>query len=367
MKLTRLALTDFRNYTHTVWSPDASILVLTGENGSGKTNLLEAVSLLAPGRGLRGAALPALCRTGAERWGVAATLQSGLDEFRIGTGSDLTEKQRRTFRLDGENIRSQAAISQKFSCVWLTPQMDRLFQEGSSGRRRFLDRLVMALSPDHGRQIAAHDRSVASRNRVLSERPTEAAWLSSIEDSIGRHAVAASAARLALIESMNAHPFENTGFSASTLHLDCAIASRLATQPALDVEDWIRSSLQQARAEDRQRSTTSIGAHRADFTLSDTATGRTAELSSSGQQKIMLTGTILSHARLMTQERGQAPAILLDEPLLHLDETRRRALLESLEGLRAPILITGTDAEAFAPIAGRAQFFSVRDGTISPS
>ena len=367
MKLTRLALTDFRNYTHTVWTPDASILVLTGENGSGKTNLLEAVSLLAPGRGLRGAPLPALCRNGADHWGVAATLQSGLDEFRIGTGSDLTEKQRRTFRLDGENIRSQAVIGQKFSCVWLTPQMDRLFQESSSGRRRFLDRLVMALSPDHGRQIAAHDRSVASRNRLLSERPNETAWLSSIEDSIARHGVAASAARLALIESMNAHPFENDGFSASTLHLDCAISARLGRQPALEVEDWIRSSLQQSRDEDRLRSGTSVGAHRADFTLSDTATGRPAELSSSGQQKVMLTGTILAHARLMRQERGHAPAILLDEPLLHLDEGRRRALLESLEGLQAPVLITGTDIEPFASIAGRAQFFSVRNGTISPS
>lgn len=367
MKLTRLALTDFRNYTHTVWTPDASILVLTGENGSGKTNLLEAVSLLAPGRGLRGAAFPSLCRKDAERWGVAATLQSGLDEFQIGTGSDLTEKQRRTFRLDGENIRSQAAIGQKFSCVWLTPQMDRLFQEASSGRRRFLDRLVMALSPDHGRQIAAHDRSVVSRNRVLSERPNETAWLSSIEDSIARHAVAASAARLALIESMNAHPFENGEFSSSRLHLDCVIASRLSNQPALEVEDWIRNALQQSRIEDRQRSSTFVGAHRADFTLSDMTTGRPAELSSSGQQKVMLTGTILSHARLMAQERRQAPAVLLDEPLLHLDQTRRRALLESLGGLQAPLLITGTDVEAFAPLAGQAQFFTVRNGTISPS
>ncbi|MFT8806996.1 DNA replication/repair protein RecF [Gluconobacter sp.] len=367
MKLTRLALTDFRNYTHTVWTPDASILVLTGDNGSGKTNLLEAVSLLAPGRGLRGASLPALCRNGAEHWGVAATLRSGLDEFRIGTGSDLTQKQRRTFRLDGENVRSQSAIGQKFSCVWLTPQMDRLFQEGSSGRRRFLDRLVMALSPDHGRQIAAHDRSVVSRNRILAERPAETAWLASIEDSIARHAVAASAARLALIESMNRHPFENEGFSSSTLHLDCVISSRLAIHSALEVEDWIRDSLQQTRSEDRHRSTTSVGAHRADFTLSDTATGRSAELSSSGQQKVMLTGTILSHARLMTQERGHAPAILLDEPLLHLDEKRRCALLGSLEGLQAPVLITGTDIEPFSPLAGRAQFFSVRNGTISPS
>ena len=367
MKLIRLALTDFRNYTHSVWAPDASILVLTGENGSGKTNLLEAVSMLAPGRGLRGAPLPALCRTGAERWGVAATLQSGLDEFRIGTGSELNEKQRRTFRLDGENIRSQAAIGQRFSCVWLTPQMDRLFQEGSSGRRRFLDRLVMALSPDHGRQIAAHDRSVVSRNRVLADRPTETAWLASIEDSIARHAVAASAARLALVESMNAHPFENNGFSASTLHLACAVSNRLTSQPALDVEDWIRNSLQQSRTEDRQRATTSIGAHRADFTLSDTATGRPAELSSSGQQKVMLTGTILSHARLMTQERGQAPAILLDEPLVHLDETRRHALLDSLEKLQAPVLITGTDHTPFATLEGRAQFFSVRNGSISPA
>lgn len=350
-----------------VWKPESAISVLTGENGSGKTNLLEAVSLLAPGRGLRSAPMSMLCRHGVERWGVAGTFRKGLDDVRIGTGSDLSGQGRRVFHLDGETVRSQAEIGEVFSCVWLTPQMDRLFQEGASGRRRFLDRLVMALSPDHGRQIAAHDRSVTSRNRLLADRPNQNEWLNSIEDSIARHAVAASAARLSFLESMNAHPFETASFPRSLFRLDCAISTRLSKAPSLEVEDWLKSCLRGSRQEDRAKGTTSIGAHRADFSLFDVQSGRSAELSSSGQQKAMLIGIILSHANLMTQLRGQAPAILLDEPLVHLDEIRRGALLESLPSLNAPVLLTGTDAAPFEKLRETARFFHVHDGQLSTS
>ena len=259
MRLTRLALTDFRNYRHSVWKPETNISVLTGQNGSGKTNLLEAVSLLAPGRGLRGAPLQALCRTNADHWGVAATLSHGIDQTILGTGANLSENGRRSFQLDGSSVRSQAEIAQIFSCVWLTPQMDRIFLEGAGGRRRFLDRLVMALSPDHARQMTAHERSVSSRNRLLSERPDEGLWLTSLEDSIARHAVAASAARLALVESMNTHPFDSSDFPKSRLHLDCAITQQLMISSALQVEDWLRAKLRDSRREDRLKGSTSLG------------------------------------------------------------------------------------------------------------
>ncbi|MEJ5153798.1 DNA replication/repair protein RecF [Gluconobacter wancherniae] len=366
MHLKRLALTDFRNYRRCVWEPSASITVLTGENGSGKTNLLEAVSLLAPGRGLRGVSIQMLPRQGAERWGIAATLSEALDEYRIGTGSDPAGNARRVFMLDGEKIRSQAEIGNIFSCVWLTPQMDRLFLEGASGRRRFLDRLVMALSPDHARQIAAHDRSVSSRNRLLSERPNESGWIASLEDSIARHSVAATAARFTLIERMNGHPSENKEFPRTLIHLNCPIATRLQNSPALSVEDWLRGELAKSRDQDRQKGSTSAGAHRADFSLSDAETGRSAEISSSGQQKAMLLGTVLSHAHLIKEARGSAPAILLDEPLVHLDERRRDALLESIAHVESPVLLTGTDPQPFERLRGHAGFVSVASGTLKP-
>ncbi|MBF0870701.1 DNA replication/repair protein RecF [Gluconobacter japonicus] len=367
MRLTRLALTDFRNYRHSVWKPETNISILTGENGSGKTNLLEAVSLLAPGRGLRNAPLQSLCRTEASQWGVAATLNHGLDQTLLGTGADLSENSRRSFRLDGASVRSQAEIAQVFSCVWLTPQMDRLFLEGASGRRRFLDRLVMALTPDHARQMAAHERSVSSRNRLLADRPNETLWLASLEDSIARHAVAACAARLSLVESMNAHPFSGSDFPQSVLSLNCDITRKLMSASALQVEDWLRAKLRDSRTEDRTRGSTSVGAHKADFLLSDARTGRSAELSSSGQQKAMLIGVVLSHAALIEQSRGDAPVILLDEPLLHLDEPRRDALLVSLLNLNTPVLLTGTDAEPFSALTGKAGFFNVQDGHIQPA
>ncbi len=328
--------------------------------------MLEAVSLLAPGRGLRSAPLQALCRTDARQWGVAATLTHGIDQTLLGTGADLSEKSRRSFRLDGAAVRSQAEIAQVFSCVWLTPQMDRLFLEGAGGRRRFLDRLVMALTPDHARQMAAHERSVSSRNRLLADRPNEELWLTSLEDSIARHAVAASAARLSLVESMNAQPFPSADFPQSTLHLDCEISQKLMSVSALQVEDWIRAKLRDSRREDRARGSTSMGAHKADFLLSDVETGRSAELSSSGQQKAMLIGVVLSHAALIEQSRGEAPAILLDEPLLHLDEQRRDALLASLGALNTPVILTGTDADPFSALTGKAGFFNVQDGHIQP-
>jgi len=366
LRLTRLALTDFRNYRNSVWKPETNISILTGENGSGKTNMLEAVSLLAPGRGLRSAPLQALCRTDARQWGVAATLTHGIDQTLLGTGAGLSEKSRRSFRLDGTAVRSQAEIAQVFSCVWLTPQMDRLFLEGAGGRRRFLDRLVMALTPDHARQMAAHERSVSSRNRLLADRPNEELWLTSLEDSIARHAVAASAARLSLVESMNAQPFPSADFPQSTLHLDCEISQKLMSVSALQVEDWLRAKLRDSRREDRVRGSTSMGAHKADFLLSDVETGRSAELSSSGQQKAMLIGVVLSHAALIEQSRGEAPAILLDEPLLHLDERRRDALLASLGALDTPVILTGTDADPFSALTGKAGFFNVQDGHIQP-
>ncbi len=369
LRLNRLTLTDFRNYTALTWRPAARIAVLHGQNGSGKTNLLEALSLLVPGRGLRAARNADLPRQpGPGSWAVAARLQTADGELTIGTGCE-PGSDRRLFRLDGAAPRTRADIARLVAAVWLTPQMDRLFQEGLSGRRRFLDRLVWALEPGHAREMAAHDAAVHSRNRLLSEGRHDRAWLAGLEDSIARHAVAASAARLGLITRLNARIEAGAGagagaFPPARIGLACPIAERLETEPALAVEDWLRAALADNRPRDAAAGSSARGAHRTDMLLTDLTTGTPAALASTGQQKALLIGLILAHAGLIAVARGFAPLLLLDEPTVHLDAARRQALFSVLSGLQAQTVITGTDAETFLPLATGAEAFAVRDGQL---
>jgi DNA replication and repair protein RecF len=364
LQIERLTLTAFRNYTHLVWRPETGVTVFTGANGAGKTNLMEAVSLLAPGRGLRGAPGAMLAQNGASLWGVAARIRRGDDLHEIGTGADPAGGLRRIFRLNGQGIRSQAEIARLVACVWATPQMDRLFTEGASGRRRFLDRLAIALSPGHARETAAHDRALAQRNKLLADRYQEDAWLRASEDSIARHAVAVTAARMALVEDMNACEPAHPDFPRTTLALDCAIAAMLADMPALAVEEHLRARLAQDRESDAARGSSGIGAHRTDFVLHDHETGRPAALSSSGQQKAMLLGTVLAHARLVERLMGTAPILLLDEPLVHLDERRREALLATLSAATSTVLLSGTDGAPFDSLIGKAAFVEIADAQL---
>ncbi|WP_428392666.1 DNA replication/repair protein RecF [Lichenicoccus sp.] len=371
LRLERLRLTDFRTYAHLVWQPRAQIVVLSGPNGSGKTNLLEALSLLVPGRGLRGARLGELPREGAAHWAVAARLAHAGEPFDLGTGtSPATPAGRRVFLLDGHPPR-RGAVADALAAVWLTPQMDRLFVEGPAGRRRFLDRLVLALEPGHAREVAAHDEALAGRGRLLQgARAPDAGWLDAVEDALARHAVAVAAARRLLVARMNARAEASSGaFPPATLALDCPVADRLAHEPALAVEDWLRGSLRASRVADAAApgARAALGAHRADLRLADLATGRPAAIASTGQQKALLLGVVLAHAALIAGDRGQAPLLLLDEPLVHLDATHRAALLAALPLLGAPALLTGTDAEPFAALSGHAEMLRAGCGKLVPA
>jgi DNA replication and repair protein RecF len=374
MRLLRLSLSDFRNYVSLTWRPCARVSVLAGPNGSGKTNLLEAVSLLVPGRGLRGARNADLPRHGgAGGWAIAGRFATTDGEVDIGTGTPpdgggappVPGAVRRVFRLDGIAPRSQAEIANHVAAVWLTPQMDRLFLESASGRRRFLDRLVWALEPGHAREVAAHDAAMAQRNRLLAEGRQDQAWLAGLEDAMARHAVAATAARMALVAHMNAVP-SLAGFPAARMTLICPIGDRLETGPALAVEDWLRHSLAGSRVRDTAAGSSAFGAQRADMGLADAATGVPAAIASTGEQKAMLIGVILRHAALIADARGFAPLLLLDEPAVHLDPDRRAALFRSLIDLPAQTLITGTDIETFLPLTGVAEGLLVRGGELLP-
>jgi DNA replication and repair protein RecF len=347
-------------------SPAERLCVFTGKNGSGKTNLLEAVSLLVPGRGLRGVRFSELARQGEGAdgsWAVAATLQTPDGTLEIGTGTG-EGFDRRIFRLEGVAPRSQAEVGARLAAVWLTPQMDRLFTEAGSGRRKFLDRLVVALEPAHAREIAAFEAASAQRNRLLGEENVDTDWLAGLEDAMARHAVAATATRVGLIGRLNAALTAGVAapFPPVALTLDCPIAARLTQMPALRVEDFLRSALASARAQDAARGAAGYGPQRADILISDAATGRSAGLSSTGQQKSMLIGIILGHAALITAARGTAPILLLDEPLVHLDEARRLALFDVLLRENLHALLTGTDLAPFKPL--RAAYYKVSDGLI---
>jgi len=365
LRLTRLTLTNFRNYEALTWRPATRLAVLTGPNGSGKTNLLEAVSLLVPGRGLRNARVAEFGRHGAagpHPWGVAARLLRNGLETEIGTGTPPDgPADRRVFRLDGAPTRSQVEIAAIAAAVWLTPQMDRLFGEAASGRRRFLDRLVWALEPGHAREVAAFDTALASRNRLLATG-ADPAWLAGVEDSLARHAVAVAAARAAFVARLNATLQDGAAsrFPVARLILQDEVADHLALSPALAVEDWLRDRLAATRADGG-------GVPRADMTLADAATGLPAGLASTGQQKALLIGVILGHAALLASAAGFAPLLLLDEPAVHLDPDRRQALWDALRQSPAQAILTGTDPEPFAGLEDAAEFLLTGGGTLRPN
>ncbi len=368
-RLLRLKLTDFRTYPALTFEPGARLAVLNGPNGSGKTNLLEAVSLLAPGRGLRGARLAELAREGGQGgWAVAGRFEDAHGPFDLGTGvAAASPGARREYRLDGATPRSAAEIASRFACVWITPQMDLLFEEGASGRRRFLDRLVWALHPGHAREAAAHDTAVASRNRLLAQGRAEPAWLAGLEAAIARHAVALAAARRDFVASLNAATLPESGFPRVRLALADPIADRLGAAPALAVETSVREALATSRARDTAARSTGHGAHRADMALLSAETGESAARASTGQRKAMLLGVVLAHAALIEAARGAPPCLLLDEPLVHLDEPRRAALFAALAALSAQALLTGTDPEPFAALRGAATFWRVSRGALAPA
>ena len=371
----RLSLTDFRCYRQIRIETDRRPVVLTGVNGAGKTNILEAISFLIPGRGLRRAKLADIARRqtadespdtmSADGWAAAATLTVGDMNLEIGTGCEAGGGNKRVIKIDGSVKKSQAELGRYTSAQWLTPQMDRLFLEGASGRRRFVDQLIYGLDPEHAGPVAAYEHSMRSRNKLLREGKNDPAWLDSIEDSMARHGIAIAARRQAAVNRLRAVIHRGYGvFPGANIAMSGALENWLESDPALAVEDRLRQSLSESRSQDIESGASSFGPHKSDLTVYHSGTGMEAALCSTGEQKALLIGIVLAAARLQTEERGHAPLLLLDEIAAHLDETKRQSLFEIIALLGAQAWMTGTDEKIFVPLGSGAQRFLVADGAV---
>ncbi|MCO6415877.1 DNA replication/repair protein RecF [Siccirubricoccus sp. KC 17139] len=377
LHLTRLMLRDFRSWPALTVPFQARIVAISGENGAGKTNLLEAISLLGPGRGLRGARAAELSRRQGEAllpWAAAGRFESPWGSFDLGTGTPESGRpERRSFRLDGAPLRTQAELAERVAAVWLTPQMDRLFQDGAGDRRRFLDRLVWALEPHHAREVASYENAMAQRNRLLVQarregRGADSSWLAGLEDAMARHGVALSAARRGLVARLNATLKGGVtgGFPAARLGLACPVAAALDGAPALAVEDGLRADWAANRGRDAAAGATLSGPHRADLLMTHVPKEIPAALCSTGEQKALLVAVVLAHAALIEAHRGFAPLLLLDEVAAHLDERRRETLFAALAALPAQSFLTGTDPAVFRPLRGLAEGFRAAGGELVP-
>jgi DNA replication and repair protein RecF len=375
--VTRLVLTEFRNYRSARLDLDTEIVpgpvVLTGSNGAGKTNLLEAMSFLSPGRGLRNARLSDIDRRGvadapASGWAVAATVATRRGPISIGTGRVGAEGERRTIRIDGEPAKSQATLAERLGVLWLTPPMDRLFVEGPAGRRRLLDRLVLGLDPTHAARVARYEQALRERSRLLRDGSHDSAWLGALEGIMAAEGVAVAAARCDAVERLDrVCAASNGAFPRARLSLIGTLEGWLDTMPALAAEERFRTALAHSRASEALSGGAGLGPHRSDLGVFHAEKGIAAEAASTGEQKALLIAIVLAQARLQRAERGESPLLLLDEVAAHLDAPRRAALFEALAGLESQAWITGTDAALFAPLCGAARFLTVCDGAVSPT
>ncbi|HEY6981327.1 DNA replication/repair protein RecF [Reyranella sp.] len=372
----QVRLTDFRNYRGLRLDCGPEPVVLVGANGAGKTNLLEALSFLVPGRGLRRARLDEITRRArgeqpvASTWAVAATLDTAQGRLAIGTGLEPARNEggmpRRVVRIDGRPAASQTALGLHAAAVWLTPQLDRLFLDGPGERRRFLDRLVTALHPEHAGDVAAYENALRQRSRLLGEGNRDPHWFTALEDTMARHGVALAAARADTVHRLDAAARLGVGpFPRASLAMAGEVDGWIASMAALDVEDRLRAELAAGRLRDAEAGTTSCGPHRSDLSVRHLDLDLPAAEGSTGQQKALLVSITMAHARLVALSRGQPPLLLLDEIAAHLDAERRAALFEEIVALRAQSWMTGTDAGLFEPLAGRAQLLRVADGTIA--
>jgi DNA replication and repair protein RecF len=373
-RIRRLTLTNFRSYRAAQIEVAAGLVVLVGPNGAGKTNLIEAISFLAPGRGLRRATLDEVAfQEGNGSWAVAADVDGALGLATLGTGIEAPATQdtavARKCRIDREPAVSIAALSDHVRVIWLVPAMDGIFSGPASERRRFLDRLALAVDAEHSGRVAALERALRSRNRLLEDPRPDPHWLDAVEHETAEIAVAVAAQRAETVarlqQALRARDDPASVFPASEIALKGWIEELIRQRPAIEVEDRYRAVLRDNRSRDAAAGRTLDGPHLTDLAVTHARKRIPAADASTGEQKALLIGLVLAHASLLTEMSGFAPILLLDEVVAHLDPARRTALYGELEALGAQVWMTGADPAAFAEIEPRAQVFEVAPGHVA--
>lgn len=364
--LSRLRLTAFRNYAAAALDLDSRHVVLTGPNGAGKTNLLEAISVLSPGRGLRGASFETLQAQGSDiGWAVAATVETDDGPADIGTGASPDGGRR--VRINGANARSIEAMSDYLRVLWLTPAMDGLFSGPAGDRRRFLDRLVTTLIPSHSASVGDYEKAMRQRNRLLEDQG-DPAWLNAIEAQLAELGASIHLARsdsLSHLQALIEQSLDDGSFPAAHLALTPLFEPGLEPASSAALETALIEGWRASRGVDRAAGRTISGPHRVDLDVTYAQKAMPAALGSTGEQKALLIGLILAHARLVKLRTSITPFLLLDEIAAHLDPDRRRALFLALDGLGTQCFLTGTDRVLFEALGERAQMVTVRDGRLS--
>ena len=372
----RLSLTNFRSYhAAQLELAEAGPVVLTGANGAGKTNLIEAISLLAPGRGLRRATMEELAFSeGDGSWAVSAEIEGMLGLATLGTGIEPPAGEDaapvRQCRVDRERVSSAPAFADHLRVIWLVPAMDRLFNGPASERRRFLDRLVLAVDASHSSRVNALERSLRSRNRLLEDATSDPHWLDAVEHETAEVAVAVAAARAETVARLSTALAAARDSALEFPRAEVALAGwmeqLLPQHSATEIEDRYRALLKDNRTRDAAAGRTLDGPHLSDLMVTHANKGVPAADASTGEQKALLIRLVLAHAGLISEMTGFAPVLLLDEVIAHLDPGRRAALYDALSGLGAQVWMTGADPAAFGDIGSRAQVFEVRGGTVGP-
>ena len=372
LAVTRLQLTNFRSYASAELTVSGRPVVLAGPNGAGKTNVLDALSLLAPGRGLRGAKLSEHIRKGPSApsealWAVAAEVSRSGETYQIGTGLAVTQSggERRAVRLNGVAAPSSADLGDIVQMIWLTPAMDRLFSEGASGRRKFIDRLVLGFEPAHGRRAARYETAMRERAKLLKYGPRDPMWLDGLETEMAEAGAAMASARAQTVARLNAmlnHRGAAGAFPCAQLAMQ-GETDVLAAEFGSEAETRLRELFARTRISDAESGHTSCGPHRSDLAVRHVAKRADARECSTGEQKALLVSIVLADAWELSRDGARpAPLLLLDEIAAHLDSRRRAALFEEILALGAQAWMTGTDLSLFEALAGRADVFAVDHG-----
>lgn len=355
MHLTTLTLTSFRNHTqYDLRDLTPGFTAFIGPNGAGKTNILEGISLLAPGRGLRSADIADIQPLGrCDPWSVHADITGRYGPQSLGVGLDATSNRRRV-HVNGAAIKSAADAAIIMNAVWLTPREDRLFIDGAAARRKWLDRWVFTADPAHAGRITRLDRLLAERNRLLALPRPDALWLDALEDDLAATALAVTLARADYIDRLQGEIARATSndFPMPTLALQGFMEGQIGAAPAVHIETMYRQALMTARVADAASGATRLGPHRSDIAVAYATKNMPAAQCSTGEQKALLFALFLAHARLITREQTEPPVLLLDEITAHLDPARRGALFDHLSALGAQVFLTATTYDQVSDAPG---------------